>query len=632
MAYYNKYKITYATKTGKTVFLYLQEDLPSQPTIVEYIGIDISLEYLPASDDVFEPIFSSQLNVTIDVTDSIDNIPDFLNINDRKYFAKLYLDSDLEWVGYSLSDNLKISYSTGRKELSFNCTDGIGMLKDIPLPINNVGNRTNDLKSVLYYMQTALNALGFPTNPNLVTVCSYFAGGMTDRSSGSQYEPFSQTYLPIRTFKNDDYTYEKSLIVLEKLLKSFGCRLFQAGGKWWIVAVNEFANLNNWYTEYTYLGVVAASGSTLNTSSTIEGYTNNTSGLYFVDNSQFKLILKGYNRIDFTKDIDYNKNLVDNGNLRIYTGSPTWQPQSWTVFTDGPGASFDIVDNPDNSYAEMRLIRTAGGFVRMINNYMPKVNAGDVFTFSMLFTFQGTGNRGYLAMKVIGDTQTYYLDTTGGWQTSSSNGYIIPAATTNQPNTFTVTVEPSIISGQLVLEFNNQVGSSCTVSEFSLKAENLLENIEYFGYLNNTQQYKKEVDIPFGYNALYGFPLSIGAFVKSDASPLLNWYRYGKPAEAFGSLTLLLFKQYINCLGKNIINIDCSISNFVTTNTNYPYVNASKMIKATDTDPAQINVSTKSYMLGNSTVAYIDNSTNVSLLEISNTDIASTINYKNFFK
>jgi hypothetical protein len=199
MAYQNKYKITYATKTTKTAYLYILED-NYVGSLIEYDGINIDLQYLPKSDEIYEALYSSQLNVTIDVTNDLANIPNLVTLNDRKYLAKLYLGANLEWIGWVLSDNVQITYSTGRKQLFFNCVDGLGMLKNIPLEINSVGNRTNTLQTVLSYILTCLNALDFPTNPNLVTVCSYFASGMNDREDGTEYEPFSQTYLPIRTF------------------------------------------------------------------------------------------------------------------------------------------------------------------------------------------------------------------------------------------------------------------------------------------------------------------------------------------------------------------------------------------------------------------------------------------------
>jgi hypothetical protein len=628
MAYYDKYKITYATKTSKTAYLYLQEDLPSAPTLIEYIGVDISLQYIPSGDEIYEPLYASELSCTIDVTDNLANIPDFVTLNDRKYFAKLFLGTDLEWCGYTLSDNISISYSTGRKQLSFTCVDGLGMLRNIPLNINSVGNRTNSNLSLLTYILTCLNSLGFPTNPNLMTVCSYFALDMLDREDGTQYEPFSQTFLPIRTFKNEDYTYENSYDVLEKIIKSFGCRLFQAGGKWWVVAINEFANENNYFTQYNYLGTVVSSGSNLNTLSSIQGYTGNTSGLYFINNEQFKLILKGFNRVQTTIDIDQEKNLVDNGNLKIYPNL-TAAPQSWTMVNVGAGSSYFLVNNANESYAQMTLVRgTGGGYTRMINNFMPKVSSSAVINYSMLFLNGGGGTRGYIAMNIFDGTTTYYLNNNLDWQSTVSSGYIVPEGANGE---FSISTKPCPVGGQLTVEFNNQVGNTCTVSQFVVTAEYTYNKVDYFAYINNNKEYVKDVDIPFGYQGIPGFPTSLGVFLKSDGAPLLNWYRFGKNG-LYDSMTQLLMRQYINSYGANIINIDCSLSSFVTSNATYPYLNASKMIKSYDTDPAQINVQDNSYMLGNSSIDYVDNSMSGTLLEISNTDINATINYIQYFK
>ena len=95
-----------------------------------------------------------------------------------------------------------------------------------------------------------MDEIGFPTGLNLITACSYYAAGMSNRGDGSQYEPFNQSYLRPVYFQNDDETYETCLVVLTKILKSFGCKLYQSNGKWYIVAVNEFAAAP--YFAFTY--------------------------------------------------------------------------------------------------------------------------------------------------------------------------------------------------------------------------------------------------------------------------------------------------------------------------------------------------------------------------------------------
>lgn len=84
-------------------------------------------------------------------------------------------------------------------------------------------------------------------------------------------------------------------------------------------------------------------------------------------------------------------------------------------------------------------------------------------------------------------------------------------------------------------------------------------------------------------------------------------------------------QQFLNIYGKNIINIDCSLSSFVTAN---GILNGSKLIKATDTDPSSINVANNSYMLGNATIDYVNDTTQCTLLQISNETIAATTAYE----
>ena len=315
MAYYNKYKFTFATRSNKTAYLYLQESLGSAPTVIEYPGVDINLQYIPNSDDPFEPIFASQLGVSIDITDNLANIPNLVTLDDRKYFARLFLDSTLEWCGWVLSDSVSIGFSTGRRQMSFNAIDGLGMLQDIALP-QTFNTSINEKNNLLYFMRLCFNALEFqPSNSNIVIVCSYFSSGMSNRSVQSYNEPFIQSYLPYRTFLETPSTYKNCLEILYNIAKTFGCRIFQAGGKWWVVAINEFANQNNWYTEYNSSGTVVASGSNLNTLSTIQAYAGNTSGLYFINNSQLKLLKKGYNKVVINNTITYAENYMTNWNL-----------------------------------------------------------------------------------------------------------------------------------------------------------------------------------------------------------------------------------------------------------------------------------------------------------------------------
>ena len=139
-------------------------------------------------------------------------------------------------------------------------------------------------------------------------------------------------------------------------------------------------------------------------------------------------------------------------------------------------------------------------------------------------------------------------------------------------------------------------------------------------------QYTNTISLPYGSSGSDSlYPSCKGALILSNNTVAAGWYRYGQdPVGEFFTISELLVQQYINTYGQNIINLDASVSSFYTENATYPILNAAKLIFATDTDPASINVSGKSYMLGNATIDLPSDQTNLTLLQISNTEIVCT--------
>jgi hypothetical protein len=630
MAYQNKYKATFATKSGKMAYLYLQEDAYGG-SIIEYQGVSINLQYIPTSDDPFEPIYASQLGVVLDVTDNLANIPDFTTLNDRKYFAKLFIDANLEWSGWVLCDNVQISYSTGRKQLSFNAVDGLGLLKSIPLPVSASTN-TNATNTLLYFIRLCLNGCGFPTNPNIMTVCSYYATGMEDRTTHSYSEPFNQAYLPYRTFIDNGVTYISSLDVLSNIAKSFGCRVFQAGGKWWIVAVNEFANENNWFTEYTYTGTVASSGSNLNTLSVIQGYVGNTSKLYFLDNSQMKLMKKGFNKVECNYTMGVADNYISNGNFRPFTGL---YADNWEVDFHGVGSSVSIVNNTTDSFATYRLVKgttsgTNDASIAIKAGSYPKIAGGVRLEFSWIFQGQdlSASPRASIYILLTDGSANWWWNGTA-W-VSTSQFYTVPpysGPSGSDVNSYSFKTAITPISGELHFKFQLEAGTGnfAAISNMSLQMTPLINSIYYSSYINNTNDYVKSVQIPYGsYSSYYVYPIEKGIIMFSNSNNPSSWYEYGGAA-TFPSLLSLLMQKFTNVYARNIINLDCNLSSFSTSN---GILNASKLFKATDTDPSQINVASNSYMLGNATISYPNDETQATLLQISNTNITATNGYE----
>lgn len=651
MAYNLKYQITAATKNNEVavVEMYIDEVVAA---VIEYPATAIQLQYIPRSDDIYEPIYASQLNVSIDVTDDDDNMPDFTTLNDRKYLVKLFIDGVIYWQGWVLSDLVQYSFTTGRKELAFNAIDGLGMLDYIPFTFtetNVAGNTKLSPQSTLYFLYSCLAKIGFPVGLNLITACSYYAAGMSNRGDGSQYEPFNQSYLRPVYFQNDDETYETCLVVLTKILKSFGCKLYQSNGKWYIVAVNEFAAAPyfafTYFTEYTPAGVLVTSG-TFNTLSEIQPYTGNTSGLYFTNNSQMKLFKKGYNNFNYRYDISYSPNYISNPNLKSLTsGFPTL----WQTFNQGSGGSVAIVSKPYefSDWFNITLGTSTGvtGLTEVHTNPVGYVTENDTLTYTQTFFEQSIDKvRGQIQLQITGiggGAAIYYFNVDSVWQDASvapfDNYYEVPLVEEDKINEVSITTPPIPINGTLAITYmltQDIVNCATNVKtgSFGLTFDSPLSLITSTSIVDANNQYQLEVDLPLGYpiydgdgvnriqsNMAYG---TIQQLVSGNFVSATGWYRYGPYTTPTDGLSETIMKEYINNYRRNLINVDCNLFGITTTNGNFA---ANKLLQILDTDPAQINIEGNRYMTGNMTIDIVGCETQATLLDISNVELASTI-------
>ena len=644
MAYGQKYQITYATRADKDVLVKIWQNAYTG-SLISLQGVDVNLQYIPQSDDPFEPIFASQMGISVDFTDNTSDMIDFTNINDRYLYVEMFVNGVIEWVGFIINDDVYISYSTGRKIVSFNATDGLGMLKDIKFPIDDYPYwlGCNETQALTYMLWSSFKAIGFPTTRNFITMCSYFAAGMDTRAAYSYADPLRQTYLPYRTFINSDGTFQYCLDIISNIARSFGCRIFQAKGKWWVVAINEFASTNAYYTEYNAIAmrVDNGDGNQMNTSSTIQPFVGNTSNLYFINNSQLKLLKKGYNKVISEDSANIASNYMANGNLKQLTSG---NADYWTLEV-GPDSTITVIQDAESEYNTFELVNgvtPATTYARIQSDYMPQVRQGDCAQFSMTIqTMVTTAVIGTIDIRIVSGATTWYLKSDSTWQNTPTaySAYSTLKGDVAEPFSLTISTAPFPAGGQLSFKYRLEEGTvtSLFIGNFKLQLKSNIEKYRYQGYIIDTDQYVKSINIPYGFFGgdvgVGEYPSQVGVLLLSDGTQADIWRRYGiDTVNYFGTLQELLIQQYINVFGKNIINVDCNLSSFYTSNTNYPLLDGSKLFFATDDDPASINISGNSYMLGNCTITYPTDQTQATLLYISNTDITCTKETKYFYQ
>ena len=632
MAYGQKYSVLFATRANKDVELKIWQD-SYVGAILDLQGVDVSLQYIPSSDDPYEPIIASQLAVTIDFTDDLSDIINFTNINDRFTYVEMYVNSIIEWVGFVINDDVQISYSTGRKIATFNATDGLGMLKDVKFVSENQNFGVNDIILLKDIFRACFNSIGFKNNRNYITMCSYYSTGMYTRATYSYADPFDQACLNYRSLLEDEYNYTNCLDIISNIAKSFGCRIFQAKAKWWIVAINEFADINAYYSEYASTGqrVNNGDGNIINTSSIIQPYVGNTSGLYFIDNSQLKIIKKGFFKIIAEGNVEMAENYISNGNLEDNNGTDA---TFWTRTVTGDGACVLMQSVSLDSFY-FQLTTVPGGpagtaEVKVVAGANPYVTLGDSLQLNVTIGAASTNIPvGFIEIKIDTGSTIYYLDNDAKWQTTANAYTVYNPKTTGPSEDFVLDLKTEIFPGNGTLSFKYYISEGInilTLANFVLKIKSNISAYNLTATLVDNKQYTKTIELPYGSSGTQStYPSAKGTLILLDRTIAASWYRYliDPPAE-FYTLSELVVQQYMNTYGLNIINVDCNLSEFYTSNTNHRTLNASKLIFATDTDPASINISSKSFMLGNATISYPSNTASATLLQISNTEIVCT--------
>jgi hypothetical protein len=640
MAYEIKYRITAATKSDVTSVLNIYEDgWDDEP--IEYPCISLQMQYIPRSDDAFEPIYVSQLSVAIDVTDDVENMPDFTTLNDRKYFVKLVSGGNVDFIGWVLSDNVQYVFSTGRKDLYFNAIDGLGMLETIPLPLSDA--------TELIYVETAkdliatsLDLIGYPIDYKIVSGVSFYADGMDNRTDDPSADGLAQTYINYATFINDNQEATNCLDVLTRIVKSFGSRLFQAKGNFYIVPLTQFAQDSYFATIYNSDGTLY-DDEIISNNGEIQGFSSNTSGLYFVDNSQFKLIRKGYNKIRFNKVVEYPSNYITNWNLKTFIVVSPTESNAFSWLATRNGGTIYVKSQPEKKYNAWFIdYPTANPHYSSVTaNNLPFINPSEIiklsFDFATIGTVSGTPNALFLLKLQIVPTGgvSYFLNQDKTWSVAvnpNDHYYYYPYYGSSPVVNFTIETAPCPIFGSIYLEiimcsssagyWKNTVKMG-EISNFNIKLESFFKEVTTESYINDVEEYVLGIDLPMGFNDINDAKYNYTGYLSDfDGNMLKNWYRQEYPDEKYRSLSELVVKQYSNCLNKNIINLDASFMGMETTDGRF---SGATRVTATDLDPAQISVSNKKYIIGNSTMDLPNDVITATLLDINPSNIETTM-------
>ena len=652
MSYGLRYTLTQILRDGTNSVVNIYEKDYTDEVVINYDAVNIDIQANSSGDEPLPQIISSELNISfvIPLADNSTTFPDLLSFDDRRYYVEYKNESAIFWVGFLFNDYITVPFTTGYVTVSLVATDGLKFLEYEKY--NSIDTESiNWITTLIQVIGSCLNVIDYPTQLNLITSCSYYSEDMDNRETAPYADPFWQSYQYRR-----DYLGLNCYQVLTNIITSFGCRLFQCDGKWQILAINQQADATQYYTEYTInpLAYPIAWG-TLNNDITINPYASNS--IYFIGDTQTKIIRKGYPRITLTSKWDSAPNYAHNGDFKSYTD--VYSPTGIVGWTGGkvgaPLASiFEFTVNNQSEYNDVFMALYTGlyssgysvflysGTSLLDNVYLPYLSAPS-FKVQFQYRIQEAGQRAKMNVMVMNpDTGiTWYFNQSGTWQNTPAYLWINYAGD-NQPlsatspwsnysNDFSLIAPATgtnVVKGftRIKIYIDDFAGNVSNIAVRGINISQTLSNgtgLRVTRYKTDPISTTKELDQPYGF-----FPLTLtdnnfkGVLFDYNFNYLKNWYKYGYGG-TYETLQHLMAQQYSNLLNKNFGTLEGDLGVFKTaTGLNY----LDKNVTITDASTNALSYNNKKFIVNRANITpYVDEVNSLQLIEITNENNDSTV-------
>jgi hypothetical protein len=627
MAYGLNYNLQQALRDGSSLFVNIYKD-GYTGTVYNYTPTSITIEPNTISDEPEPGIISSQLNVSFLLSSQADydNFPVLLDYNDRLYYVELTRtpiggSETVLWKGYMFNDYVNIPFSTGNLEVNITCIDALSFMKNLIYPYPDNINTTTKLKTVIL---TGLNWLGFPTLGDLFSTCSYYGSAMDDRADGTGYEPFDQTYIYKR-----DLVGKNLYDLIEQIMLSFNCRLFQFQGNWWIMSANEMAKSTIYYSQYNASSNNLVTSGTIANGVTIAPYT--AGNVHFIDNSQNKITRKGYPIIKVDTKVEAAQNYTHNSTFK--------QGSTFATGWDRVESSGGTVTRITNANQEFDVVRLQGN-TGNANLFTTDTYSPFVYPTTFSLSFDAIDNQlsfDTLFIRVSVNNfinSPFHLQADGTWSFTPTNLLI---DYTNKDNsyqgftreirlgTFDISGTNYNVYGKLEIRFVVLSGGDAYIRN-PRAIQNINPAIAQSYLITRTASTAGSLTKEFtSFLGLYksDLPNIYGNLYYANGTQISQWYSFGAAGTLFPSLPDLIARELSNLLSKNYATLEGDLGE---TYNAFGLIYLANTYTVTDSATNALSYNGKKFLLNRVTPnLYINQNNSLQLLEITNTNNSSTV-------
>ena len=258
MAWNTEYNLTFPDYFGTQWDIDIQtEDFVGDITDLIGTGNPVKISYEPMEYFTHTPIKASYCEINL--IETVDDTFKKFFTKDKAAKVRIYKGSDLYWQGWSTAEGYHSLYNLCPKPVTLTFIDGLSFLKSRPLNVADTGAAAIDevgIFSLNKYFKQAFEAIGFGCN-------IYESFNLYDYRVNQALSPFTETHLDTWCFyrKDLDEKYESLYDVLSKVLTSWGARIYQKDGCWYMDHIRQLNDGSITYRRYNSALTYQASAS-----------------------------------------------------------------------------------------------------------------------------------------------------------------------------------------------------------------------------------------------------------------------------------------------------------------------------------------------------------------------------------
>jgi hypothetical protein len=198
-------------------------------------------------DENLESIRGQGLRVSLDADASL-TYEELFQGQEKTFRVEYFRDSVLLFQGWLNPEGFYEDYVNDKWEVSFDCIDGLGYLKNLAF-VNSNGTNITGIKTQLEILSLALQRTGINVDIN-VAINIFYTGLADTESILANVNANTKRYI-----KDDEVTVMNCEEVIRDVLEPYGAVLTSYNGQWVVYKPNElFNDTEAVFFRYDYLG------------------------------------------------------------------------------------------------------------------------------------------------------------------------------------------------------------------------------------------------------------------------------------------------------------------------------------------------------------------------------------------